>query len=68
MTIPSKLLDVAQIRADFPILEREVHPGVPLVYLDSTATSQKPATVIEAMDEFYRQFECQYPSWHPCAG
>ncbi len=47
-------LDVARIRADFPILEREVHPGAPLVYLDSTATSQKPQTVIDAMDEFYR--------------
>lgn len=43
-----------QIRADFPILERQVHPGVPLVYLDSTATSQKPRAVIEAMDHYYR--------------
>jgi cysteine desulfurase/selenocysteine lyase len=32
-----------------------VHPGVPLVYLDSTATSQKPLEVIQAMDDFYRQ-------------
>jgi cysteine desulfurase/selenocysteine lyase len=47
-------LDVAKIRADFPILRREVRPGVPLVYLDSTATTQKPAVVIEAMDAFYR--------------
>jgi len=47
--------DVAQIRADFPILQREVRPGVPLVYLDSTATSQKPHAVVEAMDVFYRQ-------------
>ena len=47
-------LDVMKIRADFPILEREVHPGVPLVYLDSTATSQKPSVVIESMDSFYR--------------
>ncbi len=42
-------------RADFPILAREVRPGVPLVYLDSTATSQKPRAVIEAMDVYYRQ-------------
>ncbi len=48
-------LDTDRIRADFPILQREVRPGVPLVYLDSTATSQKPAAVIEAMDSFYRQ-------------
>lgn len=48
-------LDVARIRQDFPVLEREVRPGVPLVYLDSTATSQKPASVIAAMDDFYRR-------------
>jgi cysteine desulfurase/selenocysteine lyase len=47
-------LEVLQIRKDFPILEREVRPGVPLVYLDSTATSQKPEAVIQAMDAFYR--------------
>ncbi len=47
--------DVTRIRADFPILRREVHPGVPLVYLDSTATAQKPRQVIEVMDVFYRQ-------------
>jgi cysteine desulfurase/selenocysteine lyase len=46
-------LDVSRIRQDFPILQREVRRGVPLVYLDSTATSQKPASVIAAMDEFY---------------
>ena len=42
------------LRGDFPVLKREVHPGVPLVYLDSTATSQKPMAVIQAMDDFYR--------------
>jgi len=47
--------DVERIRRDFPILSRELRPGVPLVYLDSTATSQKPLAVIEAMDNFYRQ-------------
>jgi cysteine desulfurase/selenocysteine lyase len=47
-------LDVTHIRADFPVLEREIHPGVPLVYLDSTATSQKPSVVLDAMDGFYR--------------
>jgi cysteine desulfurase / selenocysteine lyase len=46
--------DVNLIRKDFPILERQVRPGVPLVYLDSTATAQKPAAVIDAMDHFYR--------------
>jgi len=47
-------LDVKRIRTEFPILEREVHQGVPLVYLDSTATSQKPSVVIDSMDSFYR--------------
>jgi len=44
----------AERRADFPILAREVRPGVPLIYLDSAATSQKPLAVIEAMDQYYR--------------
>ncbi|MFQ5407051.1 MAG: cysteine desulfurase [Anaerolineales bacterium] len=48
--------DVARVRADFPILQREVRPGVPLIYLDSAATSQKPAIVIETEDEYYRTY------------
>jgi cysteine desulfurase/selenocysteine lyase len=48
------ILDVLKIRADFPVLKREIHPGIPLVYLDSTATSQKPSVVLDAMDGFYR--------------
>jgi cysteine desulfurase / selenocysteine lyase len=47
--------DIKTIRKDFPILGREVRPGVPLVYLDSTATTQKPYAVLQAMDEYYRQ-------------
>ena len=47
-------LDTAKIRADFPILKREISPGVPLVYLDSTATAQKPAVVLQAMQDYYR--------------
>lgn len=46
-------LDVEAIRRDFPILEREIR-GHKLVYLDSTATSQKPEVVIEALSHFYR--------------
>jgi cysteine desulfurase/selenocysteine lyase len=46
-------LDVARIRADFPVLERTVG-GHPLVYLDSAATSHKPNQVIEAEADFYR--------------
>lgn len=47
--------DVNEIRNDFPIFLRETRPGTPLVYLDSTATSQKPLAVIEAMDNYYRR-------------
>ncbi|AXK71426.1 cysteine desulfurase [Lysobacter sp. TY2-98] len=46
-------IDWARVRADFPLLTREVH-GKPLVYLDSANTSQKPAQVIDAVDTFYR--------------
>ena len=49
-------LDVETIRADFPILQQEHHPGVPLVYLDNAATSQKPRQVIEAIDDYYRRY------------
>lgn len=44
---------IADIRADFPILQREVQ-GHPLAYLDNAATSQKPLAVIRAMDDYYR--------------
>ena len=47
-------IDVDKIRADFPILKREVRPGIPLVYLDSTATTQKPERVLGAMENYYR--------------
>jgi cysteine desulfurase/selenocysteine lyase len=49
------MLDINHIRADFPILERRVH-GKPLVYLDNAATSQKPESVIQAMDDYYRRY------------
>ena len=47
-------LDPQKIRPDFPVLQREVRPGVPLVYLDSAATSQKPDAVLNALDAYYR--------------
>lgn len=52
---PTDVLDIAQIRTDFPILNREVSPGKRVIYLDSTATAQKPRQVIDQMDAFYRQ-------------
>ncbi|MCC6607420.1 MAG: cysteine desulfurase [Anaerolineae bacterium] len=49
------MLDVNKIRADFPILQEEAYPGIPLVYLDSAASSQKPLPVIEVMNQYYRR-------------
>jgi cysteine desulfurase/selenocysteine lyase len=48
------MLDANRIRADFPILTRQIH-GKPLVYLDNAATSQKPEVVIRALDDYYRR-------------
>lgn len=48
-------MDVKSIREAFPILNQEVN-GHPLVYLDSAATSQKPIQVIEAVSDYYRQY------------
>jgi len=47
-------IDWTRVRADFPLLQRTVH-GKPLVYFDSANTGQKPAAVIEAVDDFYRR-------------
>ncbi|AOD23024.1 cysteine desulfurase [Rhodococcus sp. p52] len=52
MTVPVRTLDIARIRADFPILARTVRDGKPLVYLDSGATSQRPVQVLDAEREF----------------
>ena len=49
------MFDVNQVRADFPILDRQVH-GKPLVYLDNAATSQKPEAVIASMSDYYRRY------------
>jgi len=48
------VFDVEVIRKDFPILSRQVH-GVPLVYLDSANTSQKPQVVLDTLTDFYSQ-------------
>ena len=51
----SSALDTTAIRAQFPILEREVH-GKPLVYLDHAASAQKPIAVIEAQREYLMHY------------
>ena len=46
-------LDVERVRADFPILQRTVHDGRPLVYLDNAATTQKPRVVLDRLATYY---------------
>jgi len=53
--IAEQRVDFAAIRKDFPIFERKVH-GKPLVYLDSTATTQKPVSVLQKLDHYYRTY------------
>jgi cysteine desulfurase/selenocysteine lyase len=52
---PAERYDVQRVRADFPILNREVH-GKPLVYLDNAATTQKPQIVLDALTEYYADY------------
>ncbi|MBB6188843.1 cysteine desulfurase [Rhodanobacter sp. MP7CTX1] len=52
--IPATVFDIQRIREDFPLLSRTVH-GKPLVYFDNANTSQKPVSVIEAMNAHYRE-------------
>lgn len=57
LTQPTTPLDAATIRADFPILNQPLAPDQqPLVFLDSAASSQKPAAVIDALDDYYRRY------------
>ena len=47
--------DIEKIRSEFPILQQKVY-GQPLVYLDNAATTQKPKTVLKAMDDYYKEY------------
>ncbi|HVO44304.1 MAG TPA: cysteine desulfurase [Aggregatilineales bacterium] len=51
----TRVIELAERRRDFPILSQEVHPGVKLIYMDSAATAQKPAIVLETLDHYYRE-------------
>ena len=52
-TVPA--FPIEAIRKDFPILQQNIH-GKPLVYLDNAATTQKPLSVITAVDDYYRHY------------
>ena len=56
IAVQATTLDSASIRSEFPALNREVRDGVPLVYLDSAATSQKPKQVLQNVGRFYRDY------------
>jgi cysteine desulfurase/selenocysteine lyase len=49
------MFDINRVQQDFPILQQKINDK-PLIYLDSTASSQKPVCVIEAMDDYYRNY------------
>jgi cysteine desulfurase/selenocysteine lyase len=53
-TAPKKMIDWAKLRADFPILDQQVH-GHPLIYFDNAASSQKPRAVIDALTHYYEK-------------
>ncbi len=57
---PSPVYDVDAIRADFPILSREVY-GKPLTYLDNGASAQKPQVVLDAV---HKAYSCEYANVH----
>src|ERR1700746_1623092 len=48
----AKTIDWTKLRADFPILDQQVH-GKPLIYFDNAATSQKPRAVLDALQHYY---------------
>lgn len=54
-TLKVKEFDIDQVRSDFPILSTLAH-GKALVYLDNGASAQKPLSVIEAVDDYYRNY------------
>ena len=52
----TSFINIEEIRNDFPILKRKVHKDKPLVYLDNAATTQKPIQVIEAISNYYMNY------------
>jgi len=54
--LQASTLNIENIRSDFPILQRKVHTGKPLIYFDNAATSQKPIQVIDAIRNYYLNY------------
>jgi len=54
--LQTSFINIESIRNDFPILKRKVHKDKPLVYLDNAATTQKPIQVIEAISNYYLNY------------
>ncbi len=52
----TSIINIENIRNDFPILKRKVHKDKPLVYLDNAATTQKPIQVINAISDYYLNY------------
>ena len=52
----TSVINIESIRSDFPILKRKVHKDKPLVYLDNAATTQKPIQVIDAISNYYLNY------------
>lgn len=51
--LATRTFDVEEVRSEFPVLSRRIH-DLPLVYLDNAATTQKPLTVLDRIDAYYR--------------
>jgi len=54
--LQASTLNIENIRSDFPILQRKVHKDKPLIYFDNAATSQKPIQVIDAIRNYYLNY------------
>ena len=55
-TLAAPALDVARIRKDFPLLQQATVYGLPLVYLDNGATTQKPQVVLDTLEQYYNGY------------